>query len=259
MKKFQEIGICCIGIFSLLFAACSTSEHTIDRDLSPAVLFEKGKAEFEEENWLRAQQYFDIIRLQYPASEYADDAQYYLAETYFAQKEYILAAYNYNMVVRSYPGSQWAKDAAFKVGLCYYSLSPEYYRDQRYTYQAIDAFREFLTFYPDDPFADSARTYIQQLRTKLAEKDYRAAELYLKLYDTTAALLYFDEVIQRFPDTHFALLAAQQTLEIYARRGDYGSAFEKLRTYQRIFPDTTTFGPVTELILQWRNKKKRAQ
>ncbi len=247
------IALVVLGI-GLLWG-CDASEAVIERDLGPAALLERGKAALADEDYPTAQRYFDIIRLQYPASEYADDAQFYLGETYFARGEYIMAAYNYQVVVRNYPQSPWVRLSAYKAALCYYRLSPEYYRDQRYTLEAIRAFNEFVAFYPDDSLADSARTYIARLREKLAEKDYETAELYLKMADPQAALIYFDQVIRRYPDTRFAALAARRTLEVLVEQQRYAEAFEKLQLFQQRFPDQRTmFEAIKHEIEQWRNQ-----
>jgi len=250
---FLPIVLVALGI-GLLWG-CDASEAVIDRDLGPAALLQRGKEALADEDYPTAQRYFDIIRLQYPASEYADDAQFYLGETYFAKGEYIMASYNYQMVVRNYPQSPWVRLSAYKAALCYYRLSPEYYRDQRYTLEAIRAFNEFVAFYPEDSLADSARVYIIRLRGKLAEKDYETAELYLKMADPEAALIYFDQVIRRYPDTHFAVLAARRTLEVLVEQQRYAEAFEKLQLFQQNFPEQReAFEVIKHEIEQWRNR-----
>ncbi|GIV55857.1 MAG: hypothetical protein KatS3mg040_0625 [Candidatus Kapaibacterium sp.] len=82
---------------------------------------------------------FDVIRLQYPASEFAPDAQYYLAEISFRRREYVVASFNYSMVRRQYPTHPRAREALYKAALCYVELAPPYDRDQEYTRKAIAA------------------------------------------------------------------------------------------------------------------------
>ncbi len=247
-----------VGSAVFLLWACNAPESSIDRRLTPAELLRRGKAAFADEDYPTAQQYFDIIRLQYPASEYADDAQYYLGEISFAKGEYIMAAYNYQSVVRNYPQSPWTRLAAYKSALCYYKLSPEYYRDQRYTLEAIKAFNEFIAFYPNDSLADSARAYVATLREKLAEKDYQTAELYVKMSYIEAALIYFDQVIRRYPDTHFAHLAARRILELLLEQGKYDKAFEKLRLYEQLFPEQQQlFEKIRPAIERWRSEHQK--
>src|SRR5207249_3181699 len=77
------------GILVALFlAGCGSSEVTVN--LSAEARFEMGKKKFDQGDYLEAIADFEIIKLQYPGSGVADDAQYYLAESHFKREEYLL-------------------------------------------------------------------------------------------------------------------------------------------------------------------------
>lgn len=158
---------------------------------------------FENGDWNEAAAQFDIIKLQYPASQYADDAQYMLAEINFKRSEYIVAAFNYSMVRRSYPTSELAKPAMFKSALCYNELSGPPDRDQEYTRKAIQAFSEFQSVYPVDSLALVCVDHIHTLRSKLSERYMMVAEHYVTTRSYKAAVIYYDSVIDEYPDTEW--------------------------------------------------------
>lgn len=166
-------------------------------------LFEKGKEYFADEDYLESQKMFDLIKLQYPASQYSDDAQFYIAEIDFKREKYILAAFNYNSLRRVYPSSEYNKQSLYMRSQCYYKLSPPYERDQEYTRKAIESFIEFQSTYPNDSLSTLSDIRIKEMRNKLALGEFSTAELYRKLDDPKAAIIYYDFVIDQYDDTQY--------------------------------------------------------
>jgi len=58
----------------------------------------------------------------YPRNDYADNAQYWLGETYYAQKDYQHALAEFRATIETYPRGNKVPDALLKVGFCYSSL-----------------------------------------------------------------------------------------------------------------------------------------
>lgn len=83
------------------------------------------QAAFEQ---LQARRYQDAAQaftqfLQaYPGSPLADNAQYWLAETYYVQRQFSTALPEFQKVLDSYPQSDKLADALLKVGYCNYEL-----------------------------------------------------------------------------------------------------------------------------------------
>lgn len=60
--------------------------------------------------------------VKYPRHDYADNAQYWLGETYYAQKDYTHALAEFRTVIESYPRGNKVPDALLKVGYCYQAM-----------------------------------------------------------------------------------------------------------------------------------------
>lgn len=58
----------------------------------------------------------------YPRHDYADNAQYWLGEAYYAQKDYPHALTEFRNVIETYPRGNKVPDALLKVGYCYQAL-----------------------------------------------------------------------------------------------------------------------------------------
>ena len=58
----------------------------------------------------------------YPRHDYADNAQYWLGEAYYAHKEYQHALVEFRATIETYPRGNKVPDALLKVGYCYQAL-----------------------------------------------------------------------------------------------------------------------------------------
>lgn len=237
-----------IIIFSILSAffliSCKTTDY---KSLTTAKsVFETGKQLFAKKDYLEAQNLFEKIKLQFPSSIYSDSSQYYLGEIYYARKEYVLAAYSYSLLERNYTASLLRKDARYKNALCYYQLSPDFDRDQEYTKKAIDQFNNFKELHPGDSLFFDAQKKVIELTKKLAQRDFATAELYSKIEEPKAAIIYYNSVIENYVDSEFfepsfiGKLKAQILME----------SFEKARStidlYKKRFPENANRSDIKE-------------
>ncbi|MFQ5865029.1 MAG: outer membrane protein assembly factor BamD [bacterium] len=203
MKNKLTISLITISLITL--TGCNS--YNIKPNLTAIERFELAKLMFSNRDFFDAKTQFKILTLNNPGIHFVDEAQYYLAESHFNLKEYIIAADEYSRLTRLYPKSQWVDDAQFKIALCDFKLSPKPSLDQKYTLQAVEHFQRFLEDFPNSDLVPEAERSLKICRSKLAEKEYKAGELYRKLHDYYAALVYFDTVLEKYYDTKFAHLA----------------------------------------------------
>ena len=65
---------------------------------------------------------FQQFLVSYPDSELADNAQYWLAESYYVTQQFEQALTSFQTVIDSYPRSRKVPDALLKMGYCNYEL-----------------------------------------------------------------------------------------------------------------------------------------
>lgn len=220
-------------ILSIILFSCKSTDNFDTRDAE--AVYKKAVEYFENENYLEARNLFEMIKLQYSATEWADDAQYYLGEIAFKRKEYILAAFNYNQLRRSYPGSIYSKISLYKTALSFYELSPKFDRDQEYTKKAIQAFQEYQYIYPDDSLYNEASNKINELRNKLAYRDFFTAGLYRKLDSPHSALIYYNSVIKDFNDTEYYEPSFLGKIEVLIEMEKFDEAKSTIQAYKKNF------------------------
>jgi len=216
-----------------LVGGCSSS-NTVAKQKTVDDVYAEAKQAYDNGEWLEAQSKMEVIKLQYPASQYADDAQYYLAEINFERGEYIMAAFNYNLVRRSYPSSEFVQRAMFKTGLCYDKISLPADRDQENTLKAIQAYSEFQTMYGRDSLAREAAVRIHELRNRLAERHWLITEHYVNTKIRRAAIIHLDAIVDEFADTKWLEPALVLKLRILLQQEKVDDARAVLATYRRL-------------------------
>ncbi|MEI6090332.1 MAG: outer membrane protein assembly factor BamD [bacterium] len=237
-----------IIIFSILSAIFLVSCKTPDYKLLTTAksVFETGKKLYKEKDYLEAQSLFEKIKLQFPASIYSDSSQYYLGEIYFSRKEYILAAYSYSLLERNYPASLLRKDARYKNALCYYKLSPDFDRDQEYTKKAIDLFNNFKELHPGDSLFFDAQKKVSELTKKLAQKDFATAELYAKIEEPKAAIIYYNSIIENYVDSEYFEQAFTGKIKSQILMESFEKARSTIDLYKKRFPENANRSDIKE-------------
>lgn len=240
MKK-----IALLLVFVVILVSCRSQELIRPGD-SLEVAYNKAYALFEEERWRDAASAFEVVISIGRGTDYGQNAQYYLAESNYNNRQYLIAAAEYERYSDNYPNSERRQEADFKAALSYYNLSPRFNIDQQYTERAIEQFRLFLVRYPNSERLEEVGNKIEELRNKLARKKFEAAEFYMRTNRYNAAAVYYDMIIDRFPDSRYTERALVSQMDAYIKYAEnsvsarqeerFRKAIESYETYLQLFP-----------------------
>lgn len=222
---------------SLLVNGCSSSEAPPPPNADE--LFKIAMQKYKDGDYQDAYSDFRIITLQYQGSAFSDDAQFYMGECKYQREEYVLAAYEYDVLIRTMPTSEFVPTARFQKAMCYYRQSPRPPLDQEYTNKAIDEFQSFIEYHPTDPRVPEAEAKINELNTKLAEKEYNSGMIYMKMEYYRAATVTFEFILEKYHDTPFAEPALLKKAESLYERRKYNDAVESLNLFLQRYPNST--------------------
>ncbi|MBW2275294.1 MAG: tol-pal system protein YbgF [Deltaproteobacteria bacterium] len=95
----------------------------------------------------------------YPASPYADDAAFWMADCHFKQGDYKNAVLRFDDVVRNYPSGNKAPDALYRQGESLLKLGPGFQE------AAKRAFERVIKEYPDSALAPKAERQLEMIAT----------------------------------------------------------------------------------------------
>jgi len=252
MKK-----ILLLFFITVIFFGCSSSLDTVNFSAEEKLNY--AMKLYEEEDYETAVNEFQAIVLQYPGNPVVDDAQFYLGMTRFNRGEYILAAYEFSKLVTSMPASEYVSQGQYMLAECYYQLSPHYSLDQKYTRKAIEEFQAFIDFFPSNEKVPEAERKIDELNEKLAYKTYESARIYEKLEYYTAAINYYDNVLEVYHDTRFAPLAMYNKIKLLLDRNRNDEALTEMNKFIQRYPDNIRINEIKELKSSLESKLSAAK
>lgn len=204
--------------------------------VGPDALYERGVQELEAERWAEAVRVFEQIIVAHPGDPRTEEIRYLLGLAHFGKRDYVTAASEFVRLVNDYPMGEYAEKARFKTCEAYYTLSPRPQLDQEYTRAAMDHCGTLLDVFPTGEFAEQTRALLADLNDKLAEKTFLSGRYYMKRRAYESAIIYFDEVLRRYPGSSFTPRAMLGLVEVYHTLGDR-EQMEQIRTrLAREFP-----------------------
>jgi outer membrane protein assembly factor BamD len=160
-----------------------------------------------------------------PFSDVAPEAQMNIGRAREKQSKFAEAVKAYEKAADRYHDQrELAADALFKAGLAYQKQARKAEYDQSLASQAIATFTDFLALYPGHERADEARQIIQEMRVEQARGSFEIARYYERKRNLEGALVYYNEVLLKDPESRFAAEARHRIEELQKRmaRGTTG-------------------------------------
>jgi len=233
-------------ILIVIIAGCSSSGSNITTD-DPEKAFSIAKRRFDRGDYADAIEDFSFLKIKFPGTAISDRVQFYLAESYYRQGEFLLAAYEYEMFLKNYPLSELIPDAKYKLGLCYYELSPKYPLDQQFSKYAIAELEAFIELFPSNKHVRDAEAKLYDLKNKLAYKDFKSGELYMKLENYRSAALYFHNVTEYYIESEWADDAMAGEIEALINANKKEEAKKVVEKFYKLFPKSPLKSRVDKL------------
>lgn len=152
-----------------------------------------------------------------PYSVVAPHAQLQIGAAREKEKNYEDAVKAYATAADRYNGQPAiAADAMYRMGVTYQKQSTKAEYDQGKAAQAISAYTDFMTFYPDDKRVADAQRAIAALKIEQVRGSFLVAQFYENSKTLSAtqrhsgAIVYYNEVLQLDPNSAYAAQARQR-------------------------------------------------
>ena len=153
-----------------------------------------------------------------PFSEVAPYAQMNIGTAREKQSDYPAAVKAYEAAADKYHDrKEVSADALYKAGMAYHKQAKTAEYDQSIAGHAIATFTDFMTLFPRDPRVPDVQKLIADLRTEQARGSMIVARFYEKKRQWEGALVYYNEVLIRDPQSKYAEEAKQRIEEIKQR------------------------------------------
>jgi len=141
-----------------------------------------------------------------PYSPVAPQAQLKIGEAYEKKilHSYADAAKAYDKAADRYRDMPEGREALFRVGEAYNKQAKTAEYDQSVAQTAINRFTDFKTFHPDDDRVGEADEYIRALQAEQARGNFEIAKFYERNRRWDGALIYYNEILDKFPESELA-------------------------------------------------------
>ena len=118
--------------------------------------YQKAYRTLQEGEYVAAIDLFKAFLVKFRQGEYADNAQYWLAEAHYVQREFDEASKAFNAVVYEYPQSPKVKDSLLKTGFIQY--------EEGNWDKAQEILKDVVDRYPNSTVAKLAKARLQKIR-----------------------------------------------------------------------------------------------
>lgn len=193
-------GLRAIALGLLLAAgACKTGpDLSADYAQTASENYELAIGEFSDEDWEEAIQYADFVRIRFPFSRYAVEAELLIARAEFEQGNYLTSQDAFRQFAKLHPThkhvrngwvSYMAAVAAYMNGpQGFFLLPPSYQRDQSRLREALVELEYFFDHYGDTATAENALLLRDEINRRLLEHELYVARFYLDKDKPEAAI-----------------------------------------------------------------------
>ena len=181
---------------------------------------------------------------------------FFYAKSQYEMGNPIMAGFHFKRLYDQHTLSEFAEESLFMHAESYYAQSPKWSLDQTPTYEALQAYQNFINIYPTSERVELCNNRIDLLRDKLEKKALEAANLYYRTRDYRAAAIAYENLFLEFPDIEspedLYFLAAMSYYR-YAERSfvdkqgeRYKIAADKLKLVQTLYPSHPEFSTCSD-------------
>ena len=125
-------------------------------------LYEEAYGDFKEKKYKQARENFETFLKEYPQDELSDNAQFWIAETYYNERDFEAAILAYEAVLKKYPKSEKAPGALLKQGFSFIEIG-----DKKTGKTILD---KVVELYPESREAQIAKKKIEEIEKSAPKK-----------------------------------------------------------------------------------------
>ncbi len=194
-------------------------EDVIDREFKIAEVFFSGKkvkiiGPLQMPAKDKAIEIFKTVVDNAPYGRHAEQATFNAGLSYKDIADYNNAIMMFKDLIDKYPNSALVDTARYQLAECskLLSLRPDY--DQTPTISARKEFEDFMKRHPESKLSDDAKEIVDKLKSREAQNAFNIGQYYEARHKPESAAIYYEGIIENYPDTEWAQKAKERLNEI---------------------------------------------
>jgi len=225
------------AVLLLSLAACHP-DFKIGTFTTNEALYRAGLEEFQAGRFDNAVTAFEKLTADLPARDtLLPRSHWYLGRAHQRKNEWVLAGTSFNHIVESFPDDTLADDAALESARSYKKLWRKPTLDPTYGESAETAYNTLIGLFPNSPLIETGKKELADLEEMFAQKNYLSGMYYLRRKAHDSAIIYFKDVVARYPTTPSARMAQLRLVDAYKAIRYKDDAADQCAELRRSFPD----------------------
>ena len=168
-------------LLALVLTGCAGEYNKVLKSTDMDYRYEFAKQCFAEGKFSQASVLLQELITAKKGTDEAEESLYMLAMSEYMNADFETAAATFKKYHQTYPRGIYAEQAMYYVGQSLYESAPEPRLDQTPTIGAINAYQQFLDFFPGSELREKAQNRLYELQDKLVIKELLSAQLYFNL------------------------------------------------------------------------------
>ena len=177
----MKIRLIVMPLLALVLTGCAGEYNKVLKSSDFDYRYEYAKQRFAEGKFNQAAILLQDLITAKKGTDEAEESLYMLAMSDYMNGDFESAAATFKKYHQTYPRGIYAEQAMFYVGQSLYESAPEPRLDQTPTIGAINAYQQFLDFFPGSELRQKAQSRLFELQDKLVMKELLSAQLYFNL------------------------------------------------------------------------------
>ena len=177
----MKIRLIVMPLLALLLTGCAGEYNKVLKSSDLDYRYEYAKQSFAEGKFNQAVILLQDLTTAKKGSDEAEESLYMLGMSDYMNGDFESAAATFRKYYQTYPRGIYAEQAMYYVGQSLYESAPEPRLDQTPTIGAINAYQQFLDFFPGSQLREKAQNRLFELQDKLVVKELLSAQLYFNL------------------------------------------------------------------------------
>lgn len=199
-----------LSLAAMLLTGCAGEFNQVYKSTDISYRYEYAKQSFAEGKYARAASLLMDLITQKKGRDDAEEALYMLGMAEYKSNDFESASATFKKYFQTYPKGIYAEEASFYVGQSLYESAPEPRLDQTPTIGAINAYQQFLDYFPNSRLRPKAQERLFELQDKLVMKELLSAQLYYNLGG------YFGNINSNNESNYISsIITAQNALKLY--------------------------------------------
>ncbi len=239
MSFIRLLSVCvAMALLSHLLGACTKLASDFDEDSTVSEILAAANTAYGKRDFSRAAEIFLKVDEYFPYSDDARKALVKAIDAYHAGAKFHELRSVSKRFIELYPKDKNASFAKYMVGMSYFEQIIDVERDQGATRDSIREFTDLIFLYPNSKYVDLAKQNIRVAENQLAGQEMAVGRYYLERGNPLAALKRFQTVIDEHQKTPFYPESLYRLIETYLMMGVDRQAVVTYNSLKNKYPDS---------------------